>query len=101
MIEFVAVLDRHSLRPGECRAVAVGEKQIALYNVNGEYFATANNCVHKAGPLGDGELRGHVVVCPWHAWSFDVRTGENTVNTDVRIPCFEVRVVDDEVQVRL
>jgi nitrite reductase/ring-hydroxylating ferredoxin subunit len=49
--------------------------EIAVYNVNGEFFATANACPHHGAPLTDGELSGHVITCDWHGWQFDVRNG--------------------------
>jgi nitrite reductase (NADH) small subunit len=45
---------------------------VALFNVGGEFHAIQNKCPHRGGPLGEGELNGQVVTCPWHAWSFDV-----------------------------
>ena|SRR5687767_9201266 len=51
-------------------------RELALYNVNGEFFATENFCPHKGAPLADGILCEHVIECDWHGWQFDVRTGE-------------------------
>ncbi len=49
---------------------------VCLANVEGEIFALDNLCPHRAGPLGEGWVEGNAVVCPWHAWAFDVKTGE-------------------------
>lgn len=81
--------------------VKAGEREIALYNVEGHYYATDNACSHKDGPLGDGKLNGRVITCPWHTWEFDVITGANLDNPSVRIACFEVRVSGERVQVRI
>ncbi len=101
MPEFVTALHKEALRPGECRTVAVCGRAVALYNVGGRFYATDNLCPHKRGPLGDGFLEGAVVVCPWHNWRFEVITGANTVRADIRVPCFEVRVRGEAVQVKL
>jgi nitrite reductase/ring-hydroxylating ferredoxin subunit len=65
-----------SLPPGRCRSMPLADgNEIAVYNVNGEFFATANACPHHGAPLTDGELSGHVITCDWHGWQFDVRNG--------------------------
>lgn len=50
-------------------------REIALFNVQGKIYALDNACPHMGGPLGEGELEGCVVTCPWHGWQFDVKTG--------------------------
>ena len=60
-------------------------EELAVYNIDGEYYATENFCPHKGALLSDGRLCGHVVECGWHGWQFDVRTGEClTVNEPIR-----------------
>ena len=51
-------------------------RELALYNVNGEFYATGNFCLHKGAPLAAGTLCDHIIECDWHGWQFDVRTGE-------------------------
>ena len=51
-------------------------RELALYNVNGEFYATENFCPHKGAPLADGTLCEHIIECDWHGWQFDVRTGD-------------------------
>ena len=80
------------LKPGEARVVEVGGKTLALFNANGTYYALDNSCLHRGGPLGEGELEGTIVTCPWHGWRWDVSTGANTNNPAVKIPCFPVKV---------
>jgi len=62
--------------PGQARLVEVKGEQIALFNVDSQFFALDNTCTHRGGPLADGEVSGHEVTCPWHGATFDVRTGE-------------------------
>jgi nitrite reductase (NADH) small subunit len=50
-------------------------REIALFNVDGKIYALDNSCPHMGGPLGEGELKGCIVTCPWHGWQFDVKTG--------------------------
>ena len=66
--------------PGTCRLGFVGDKQIAIYNVDGEIYATQPHCTHMGGPLCDGALWGEIITCPWHGSEFNVRTGEVTLD---------------------
>ena len=52
------------------------EREIALYNINGEFYATDHRCPHWGASLVEGQLCGHIVECSLHGWQFDVRTGE-------------------------
>ena len=51
-------------------------KEIVLFKIKGEVFALDNACPHMGGPLGEGEIEDGIVVCPWHGWQFDIKTGE-------------------------
>ena len=78
------------LTPGSCKRVDVNGKPVALYNVAGTVYASEDTCPHRGGPLGEGELDGTVVTCPWHGWRFDVVTGQSPVNANAKIrtlPC--------------
>lgn len=80
------------LAAGEGLVVEAGGRSVALFNVDGTYYAIDNSCPHRGGPLGEGDLEGRVVSCPWHAWRWDVSTGANVNNPAVRVACFPVRV---------
>jgi nitrite reductase (NADH) small subunit len=88
----VKVCAAAELPPGQCREVKAGDKTLALYNVGGTFHATTNTCIHRGGPLGQGMLEGQVVMCPWHAWTFDVTTGENTANGQLKVQTYPVTV---------
>jgi nitrite reductase/ring-hydroxylating ferredoxin subunit len=89
------------LKPGEARVVEAGGKTLALFNANGTYYALDNSCLHRGGPLGEGELEGTIVTCPWHGWRWDVSTGANTNNPAVKVSCFPVKVEGTAVFVEL
>jgi 3-phenylpropionate/trans-cinnamate dioxygenase ferredoxin component len=75
---------------------------VAVANADGEFHAFGNICPHAGGPLGDGFLEGCIVECPWHAAQWDLRTGEALTalaTADIRL--FEVRVVDDDIEIKL
>lgn len=64
------------LPPGRMKQVEVGGERVVLYNAGGEIYASPDACPHKGAPLSAGEFFDGVVICPLHAWEFDVRTGE-------------------------
>jgi len=99
MPEFVRVASVGEMFPGEMKTVEVNGRQIVLANVGGEIVAFGNECTHRGGPLGDGDLDGRAVTCPWHAWRWDVTTGANVNNPAVRVACFPVAVENGAVYV--
>jgi nitrite reductase (NADH) small subunit len=76
-------------------------KSVAIFNRGGSFYAIGNICPHRGGPLGEGELKGTVVTCPWHAWEFDIVTGCNPENPKLKVPRYEVRIQEDEILVKV
>ncbi len=76
MPEFVKVAKTDEVPSGQAKMVDVNGKEIALFNVDGSFYAIDNTCTHVGGPLSEGELSGVEVTCPWHGGVFDVTTGE-------------------------
>ncbi len=64
------------LAPGSGKVVEADGETIALFNVEGTFYAIGNTCPHRGGPLGEGSLEGNTVTCPWHGAQFNVKTGE-------------------------
>jgi nitrite reductase/ring-hydroxylating ferredoxin subunit len=71
--------------------------EIALFNVDGTFRAIGNTCCHRGGPLGEGDLCGANVACPWHGWQFDVTTGATRHDPGLGVPTYSVEVRGDEV----
>ena len=83
-------------------AVELGGRQIAIYLVRGEVFATANVCTHGMARLCDGFLEGHEIECPHHQGRFDVRTGEATcAPAKVALATYPARLDGDRVQLQV
>ena len=101
MADFVRVIAASDLAPGQCTEAMVGDTSVALYNVDGTFYATSNLCLHRGGPLGQGMLQGSEVMCPWHAWSWNVTSGENAANGTLKIPTYEVKVENGQVFVKV
>lgn len=90
--QFLRVADASALPPGERLVVALGRYDVAVFNVDGEFFALENVCPHQGGPMADGWIEGTTITCPWHAWCFDLRTGKMTLGDFASIPRFAVVV---------
>ena len=89
------------LPPGTGTSVDAGGRTLALFNVGGTLYALDNTCPHRGGPLGEGDLDGAIVTCPWHGWRYDVTTGAHDGNPSVRVACYPVTVEDGAAYVDL
>jgi 3-phenylpropionate/trans-cinnamate dioxygenase ferredoxin component len=98
--DFVTVARVDEIPPGTVKTVRAGEDEVALANVEGDFYAVQAACLHLHGPLGEGELEQHWLHCPWHGWTYDVRTGLNDFDHAIELPTYDVRVEGDVVQVR-
>jgi 3-phenylpropionate/trans-cinnamate dioxygenase ferredoxin subunit len=97
---FVVAAKVSEVLPGRVKTVEIGDEDIALCNVDGEFYAIANVCTHDEGPLGTGYLLGEEIECPRHGARFNVRTGEvKVLPAIVPIPTFEVKVEGDHILV--
>lgn len=76
MAGFVKVAQSDEIAPGQGKMIEVGGKKIALFNVEGAFYAIDDTCTHRGGPLSEGSLEGTEVTCPWHGAIYDVSTGE-------------------------
>jgi len=92
MAEFVAVASTPEVPPGRSKVVVAAGQIIALFNVDGRFYAMSGTCLHRGGPVGEGELDGPIVTCPWHGWQYDVRTGQNVLNPMARLTSYTVKV---------
>jgi nitrite reductase (NADH) small subunit len=86
---------------GSSREIVVGEQVVVLFNIDGSFFVLDGVCPHQGGPLGEGELAGCIVTCPWHGWQFDVRTGQHQLSKSMVQPRFETKVENGMVWVDL
>jgi len=98
---FVPVTPASGLAPGSMRWVVVDRERVLIANVEGAFYALRDMCGHRGAPLSTGVLVGHVIECPLHYATFDVRTGKllsGPVSADV--PSYEVQVDDGTVYVK-
>jgi nitrite reductase (NADH) small subunit len=99
--KFVRVAAKHEIPDGSGRTVEARGRKIALFNAGGNFYAIDNACQHRGGPLGEGEVYGTRVVCPWHGWEYDFAAGSNVDDPAMKLACFAVRVDGDDVLVEV
>jgi nitrite reductase/ring-hydroxylating ferredoxin subunit len=98
---------------GDAKAATIAGRELAIFNLDGEYFAMLNRCPHEGGPLCRGKRTslykskkpgtydvsrpGEILRCPWHGWEFDIRTGRSYLDPDkVRARAYPVTVENGE-----
>jgi len=86
----IRIASVHDVPPGTGRAFALPRYDVALFNVDGEFYALENSCPHQGGPIADGWLESATITCPWHGWCFDVRSGKMTLGDFARVRRFEI-----------
>ena len=100
MAQFIKVASAGELAPGSTKQVEVDGKTIALFNLDGNYYALENECTHRGGPLAEGYVKGESVTCPWHGAQFNIKTGavvgppaaKDVVKYNVRVQGNEIEV---------
>ncbi len=102
MTEFTKVCSVIDVKTNSAKRFSVNGQEIALFNLNGKFFAIEAACSHAGGPLDEGAIEGNEVECPWHGARFDITTGKALsppAPSDVKK--FEVKVEGNNVMVKL
>ena len=98
---YVAVGRLADFEPGRGRMVDVNGRHVAIFRLGDDLYALDNLCLHRGGPLCDGDISNGVVTCPWHGWSYQIKTGMMVQDPRVGVDRHEVRLDGDQVLVRL
>ncbi|MCU0959619.1 MAG: nitrite reductase (NAD(P)H) small subunit [Pirellulaceae bacterium] len=101
MSDYTTVAKVGQIPEGRGAAFEVHGRMVAVFCVQGEYFAIDDCCPHMGASLAAGCVQEGVVACPWHAWRFCVYDGTWCDNRRIKIDRFEVRVQGDAIQVRV
>jgi nitrite reductase (NADH) small subunit len=99
MAQLVRVARTSEIPVGQGRMFEVGGRQVAVFNLDGQFYAIDNVCRHQGGPLAEGELDGCVVTCPWHGWTYDVTSGQSPDDPDTHVQQFEVKIEGGDILV--
>ena len=87
--------------PGSAKEFTVGDRVVAVFNVDGRLYALDGICPHAGGPLANGKLAGTVITCPWHGFQFDVTTGQHQTSKSLVHPTMRVKVEEGQVWVEM
>ncbi len=99
-MEFVRVATVGEIEPGRGKRVEVGEEEIAVFNLDGEYYAIGDTCSHEEASLSEGDVFGDCVECPLHGAQFDITTGKNlTLPAVSPVPSYPVKLEGDAILV--
>ncbi|MDP9381699.1 MAG: non-heme iron oxygenase ferredoxin subunit [Chloroflexota bacterium] len=104
MAEFHVVAKVGEIAPGEAKHVEIGDKEIGVYNLDGEYYAIGDVCTHAYAQLTDGDIypEDGTVACPLHGAEFDIRTGKNlNFPAPTPVPTYVARVNGENIEVCL
>jgi len=102
MAEFIKALTTGELPTGKATAVELNGKKVAVFNVDGTFYAIDDTCTHRGGPLSEGQVDGTVVTCPWHGAEFEITNGQVLgPPAPGGVTSFEVKVEGNDVMVKV
>lgn len=102
MAELVKVITVQEIKPGQAILVQAAGKDIALFDVNGQFFAIDDVCAHAGGPLSEGTLEGTTVTCPWHGSKYDVRSGQVLAGpAQTNVASFPLKVEGEDIMIEI
>ncbi|MGN6758464.1 MAG: non-heme iron oxygenase ferredoxin subunit [Thermomicrobiales bacterium] len=101
-MEFVKVARVSDVAPGVGLRVDIGDEAIAIFNLDGEFYAIGDVCTHEETSLADGDVFGDVVECPLHGAEFDIKSGKAlSLPAVLPVPTYAVRVEGDDILIDL
>ena len=102
MAKLLNIAKTTDVPPGQAAAFTIEGQKIALFNVEGTYYAIGDTCTHRGGPLSEGDVLGVKVTCPWHGAEFDLRTGAVLgPPAQKSVPSYKVVVEGDDIKVEV
>ncbi|MGH7826094.1 MAG: Rieske (2Fe-2S) protein [Candidatus Binatia bacterium] len=108
MGKYVRICGVNEVSPGTAKTFKVEEKLIAVFNLDGCFYATDDICPHEGGPLSSGFIEGEIITCPWHGATFHIISGKTLEPpageklgppVDKGVSCYPVRVGDTDLEI--
>jgi len=100
-VKYTKVMKCDDLGIGKSAIISAGDREIALFNYKGEYYALDNICPHRGAPLGEGRIEEGVVICPNHEWRFELKDGQCPQNPELKTEVYPVKIHEGKIYVRL
>lgn len=102
MTQWIDVVPQIQLPPGKHHVIVVKNYAIAVFNLNGEYFAIEDCCTHQGLPISEGTIEGDIITCPFHGAKFCIKTGEVTCPPAFEnLTTFDVRIIAGMIQIKI
>jgi nitrite reductase/ring-hydroxylating ferredoxin subunit len=102
MAQFIKVACTDEMPAGAIKQVEANGISIALFNLDGSFYAIGNDCTHRGGPLAEGFVEGESVTCPWHGGQFNIKTGAAEGAPAVKpVAKYNVRVQGSDIEVEI
>jgi nitrite reductase/ring-hydroxylating ferredoxin subunit len=101
MPEYRTVAGVNEIPEGQGKIFDFNGNQIAIWKYAGNFYAFQNVCPHRGGPVGEGELEGSIITCPWHGWQFDLTTCTNPMNPAAKLTKYDLLIEGDEIKIAL
>ena len=89
------------IQPGKSKSFSISDErgkniEVAVFNIDGQYYAISNTCIHKGAPLSKGFLEGDTVTCAWHGWKYCVKNGMSPHKGGDSVNSYEVKIVNND-----
>ena len=101
MPDYIRAASVDEIQEGAGKLVEIDGQEIAFFKFNKEICAIHNLCPHAGGPLAEGSVREGHVMCPWHGWEFNLKTGAFAFNPAIKVPTFKTKIVGSDVFIQL
>ena len=99
--EIVKVAEANEIVEGSAKTVIVAGRAIAVFRIKNQYFAISNNCLHRGGPLSEGEVTNYEITCPWHGWKYSILDGSFALIPTLRVSTFPVKEGPDGIFIEI
>ena len=100
-VKYTKVMKCADLEIGKSAIIEVGDKEIALFNYKGNFYAIDNTCPHRGSPLGEGRIEEGILICPGHEWRFELKSGWCPQNPELSTEVYPIKVHDEKIYIRL
>ena len=99
MPDWVSIAEESAVPADAGATFFVDDIEVAVFRSEGYLFAIEGKCPHKGASLGNGSIDGCAVVCPWHDWKFDLKTGAGLTNSSSAVAPIGVQVTDGSIEI--
>ena len=97
MSDFIEVANIKEISENQAKIIEHNEKQIAIFNINGNFYAISNVCLHRGGPIGEGFVNEFNITCPLHGWQYDLKTGQCNTAPGAKLETYQLKVEGDKI----